>query len=422
MFIGEPRVQELCNRNGEYHDYLFLWREVWSEHSEEPLFVREMSFLDVGARQWYSIPTAAPPGFETRCMYMNDGLVANLVSKSGVNNTSAAAFLMTPMSSRLTSVIPIPPEYFRPRQPRPMIFPMDQENPTGSRKTFVITNLHDDHTQQLPQKLFLHDSQTDEWRGILQKNQPYVVKSAATLGGTLYITSDHVAQRRHKRLQQCVKVSSYDHEEDNWKQRVLMKFGNRTPVNSQLVVAGKRLFVVVQLGGLPSHNHVDLELPRDKPASSFVIGRPNYPGSLHEMYEIQYDWTSSTPRVVQFDCCQIRDMFGEEIDEPEIFPCVESEDKYSRVQSCLLVSRNSGQIRKCTFATGSVDVLPQHPLLPGSERPGLLGGRDGRVTIFHGANNMKLRFIRNVEPESAVCASSRMNPPISPSGASSSGK
>lgn len=415
-FIGEPRFQELCNRNGEYHDYLFLWREVWSEHSEEPLFVRELSFLDVGARQWYSIPNAAPLGFETRCMYINDGLVGKLVSKSGVDKTSAAAMIPN-LVSRMTRVVPVPPEYFRPRQPRPMIFPVDQDNPTGTHKTFIITNLHDDHRQQLPQQLFLHDSHTDEWRGILQ-NQPYVVKSAVTLEGTLYITSDHVAQR-HKRLQQCVKISSYNHEQDKWEQRLQMGFGRRTPVNSRLVVAGKRLFVVVQLGGLPNHNHVDLELPQVQPATSFVIGRPNYPGSLHEMYEIHYDWTSSNTRVVQFDCCQIRHMFGEEIDEPEIFPCVDSDGKYSRVKSCLLVSRNSGQIRKCTFATGSVDVLPQHPLLPGSERPGFLGGRDGRVTIFHGANNMRLRF-RNLEPESAVYPSNPINPPISPSRASSS--
>jgi hypothetical protein len=338
-------------------------------------------------------------------MYINDGLVGKLVSKSGVNIETSAAAAMIPngVSSRLTRVVPIPPEYFRPRQPRPMIFPVDQDNPTGSHKTFIITNLHDDHRRQLPQQLFLHDSQTDEWRGIVQ-NQPYVVKSAATVGGTLYITSDHVEEHK-KRLQQCVKVSSYDHEEDNWVQRVIMKFGRRTPGHSQLLVAGKRLFVVVRLGGLPTHDHVDLELPQVKPASSFVIGRPDYPGSLHEMYEIPYDWSSNHARVVQFDCCQIRHIFGEEVDEPDIFPCLETDDKYSRVKSCLLVSRNSGKIRKCTFATGSVDVLPQHPLLPGSDqRPGLLGGRDGRVTIFHGANNMKFRF-RNLELElSAVCA------------------
>jgi hypothetical protein len=354
-------------------------------------------------------------------MYINDGLVGKLVSKSGVNKTTSAAAMIPNRVSRLTRVVPIPPEYFRPRQPRPMIFPVDQDNPTGSHKTFIITNLHDDHRRQLPQQLFLHDSQTNEWRGILQ-NQPYVVKSAATVGGTLFITSHHVEEHQ-KRLQQCVKISSYNQEEDNWVQRAVMKFGRRAPGNSQLVVAGKRLFVVVQLGGLPTHNHVNLELPQVKPARPFVIGRPKYPGSLHEMYEIHYGFTITNARVVQFDCCQIRHMFGEEVDELEIFPCLETDAwRYSRVESCLLVSRNSGQIRKCTFATGSVDVLPQHPLVPGSERPGLLGGRDGRVTIFHGANNMKFG-LRNLELElSAVCASNPINPPISPSGASSSGK
>jgi hypothetical protein len=339
-------------------------------------------------------------------MYINDGLVGKLVSKSGVNKTTSAAAMIPNRASRLTRVVPIPPEYFRPRQPRPMIFPMNQDNPTGSYKTFIITNLHDDHRRQLPQQLFLHDSQTNEWRGILQ-NQPYVVKSAATVENTLFITSHHVAVH-NKWLQQCVKISSYNHEEDSWEQRALMTFGRRTPGNSQLVVAGlQRLFLVVHLGGLPTHNHVDLELPQVKPASPFVTGRPKYHiGSLHEMYEIHYDSTSTNARVVQFDCCQIRHMFGEEVDEPEIFPCLDDAkfSRYSRVQSCLLVSPNSGQVRKCTFATGSVDVLPQHPLLPGLRR-------DGRVTIFHGANNMMFG-LRNLELElSTVCAS---NPFIRP--------
>lgn len=385
---------------------------MWSEHSEEPLLVREWSFLDVSAREWHSIPSAAPPGFETRCMYVNDGLVGILVSKSGVDKTSAAAMIPN-LVSRMTRVVPVPPEYFRPRQLRPMILPVDEDNPTGTHKTFIITNLHDDHRQQLPQQLYLHDSHTDGWREIL-RNQPHVVKSAVTLEGTLYITSDHAAQR-HKRLQQYVKVSSYNHEQDKWNERLQMGFGRRTPVNSRLVVAGKRLFVVVQLGGLPDHNHVDPELAPVHPASSFVIGRPSYSGSLQEMYEIHYDWNSGNTRVIQFDCCQIRHMFGEEIDDPEIFPCLDHYDhKFSRVKSCLLVSRNSGQIRKYTFATRSVDVLPQHPLVPGSERPGFLGRRHGHMTIFHGANNMMLRFT-NLEPESALYASN-------PSRASSSDK
>lgn len=411
--VGEAVCQELCRRNGEYHDYLFLWREVWSEHRKEPLFVREWSFLDVGARQWYSMPTNAPFRFETRCMYTNDGLVGILVSKPDVET----ATILPNQGSRMTRIVPVPPEYFRPRQLRPMILFMDQDNPTGGHKTFIITNVYDDDDKrQLPQQLHVHDSHTDEWRGIL-RNQPYVVRSAATFEGTLYITSDH--SKKHKKgVDHYVRISRYNHEQDRWDEILQMKFDKRTPVSSRLVVAGKLLFLVVQLSGAPDHKHVDPEPPRVHPeARPFEIGRPNYTGSLQEVYEIYYNQTGNKIRVVQFDCCQIRQMFGEEVDDLEIFPCLDSDDKFATVSSCLLVSLNSGQIRKYTLATRSVDELPQHPLLPGSAKPELLGGRHGRARIFHGANNMKLR-IRNLElPKPAA-----ITPPTSPSRASTSGK
>lgn len=81
------------------------------------------------------------------------------------------------------------------------------------------------------------------------------------------------------------------------------------------------------------------------------------------MYEVLIAEKGRKP-VVQLTDVQLRQIFGS--DDPDFgvacgFPCYGSDGMCS---SIILVSDNTGQIRRYYLATGAVDVLPAHPLAP----------------------------------------------------------
>lgn len=428
--ISRASFHDLCDVNGGNEEYLCMWSETFREEPSRvvvnPIFAETLSFLDVKARRWYLIPARVSGGghkVESQFMAMNDGFVCELtIPKDRADNKFALA-ISDPVA-KTRRMLPTPPEVFV----APDIHLVSAriltavDNATRSYKVFLFNNLPHTDPLRAQVRMYVHESLTDEWRGL--RNLPEEIQvdgeeedwadSAVILQDSVFILKQHSTHAFSYRLS----LFRYKLQEDTWAGVYEMYFPRNFECSCQLVASSNRLFLNVWLGGARSsdpnfNTHFSdpgLKSDPDCPDPGAFFDYPNYPDTdtYFEIYEVLIADHRRKP-VVQFTYAQILQIFG--TDGPErygselmnvshAFPCVDFKGICSSV---ILVKAtvNGFEIKRYDLATGSVDCLPPHPMVQPSEKS---------IGEYFNVENMKLslRNLLGQSPNKLASTGSRL--------------
>ncbi|KAG0591158.1 hypothetical protein M758_1G151700 [Ceratodon purpureus] len=427
--IGRPSFHDLCDLNGRKHAYLFMWSIEPPRLFSSPILQDTLRFLDLNAKLWYSIPASSaglprvcPCGHEVESRYKstNSGLVCELTTLKDTGGKMELAICDPLAKSR--RMLPTPPQIF--------VSPNDDDNivsvaslvvsakivtvvdyTAGNYKVFLLNNLSHTAALRAQPRMYVHESFTNEWRAL--ENLPNGVEgswaySAVVLHESLFILQQHDDHFFTYRLS----LYRYRFKENTWAEVYHMYFPRNVNF-SRLVVGGDSLFLNVSLGGPrssdPSYNRrfadPGLKSDPDCPDPGEFFEYPHFPDTdtCFEMYEILIDDHRRKP-VVQLTLPQLQQIFGGDGAKLAVsctgapcvgsigIPCVDSNGICNSVIMAITTHSRGFRLRRYDLATGSVDVLPPHPLVQRLQK---------RIGDFYTGNveNMKLS-LRNLLAQS----------------------
>jgi hypothetical protein len=269
--ISNPSFQNLCNKNGRNHMYLFMWSVEPPEQSTSLTFQDTLQFLDLNARLWYSIPTADlhrandhghghraddhahghgvnghAHGVKCWNKSTNNGLIYELIENTAINSSELSLAISDPIAKR-RMVLPIPPSIFvhsitsLRNLASSMKIVSTVDHAIGSYKVFLLNN-HDCIPTQ--PRMYIHDSSTSMWRPL--QNLPNGItgswaSSAVVLHDSIFIL------KHHDFAWYKLTLFQYKFMDETWTKPYHMYFPRKL-VECRLVVSGDRLFLNVQMG------------------------------------------------------------------------------------------------------------------------------------------------------------------------------
>ena len=371
--MSRPGFHDLCDLNGPRNEYMLMWRgnaRDLRRGAIDPGFTGMLCFLDVDSRRWYSIQASELPRvcacgneMETRLIAVHDGLVCELTAYPGTDGDNLALVLSDPVA-KTRRMLPSPPLPHGALSPLPKIVTI-ADDATGSYKVFLLNSLRDPKPLL---RVYEHKSSTAEW--LERRNLPTRIEglwaiSAVTLQQTVFVSN----RTEHAHGFDEIKLLSYNVQEDTWTEvwnglRVYRSIRDET-----LVVSHSRLFSIMWTNDHRSGSECPW-FPSICDCSALANWESFHHDSpdrtLFEVYEVLIA-EKSRKLVVQLTNVQLQQIFGSNDPDFDVacgFPCYDSN---GRCSSIVLVSKETGQIRRFHLATGSVDVLPAHPLLPTEE-------------------------------------------------------
>ncbi|KAG0569340.1 hypothetical protein M758_6G079200 [Ceratodon purpureus] len=336
--LCRPSFHDLRDVNGVKEDYLFLMRYVTNgtttKHGIYRLCRGRTTFLDVGAKRWYSIKTdreSCGNELDVAAVSMNDGLVCELARLPGDVGEVCVLFVVDPVANTRRELPELPTSYALWANTVTPTIVISVDNVARSFRVFLLV-----FTKQAETEMYVYESSSGEWRGLASPPKERGLAeetSAVILHGILYV----VFNTPHPNT--MCSLLSYNLKENMW--RVLQD----VPRCTEREGPDPRVFV------------------RD---NELWMTRWYHPWMQEDLYVelakilINDDSSVKLVPIMGIPHSVIHDRLGERNLYAYLFPCTLSNGSWDPV---VWMSVFSGKMILWKCEENLMDVLPTHPVL-----------------------------------------------------------